>query len=369
MTLQSVRNVGWLTVVAGFAFNLIPAGTVAGAPQSEPFTIAVIPDTQAYSAIRPEIFAAQTQWIADNRAARNIRFVSHVGDVVDSADKTQEWDRADAAMRTLEDAGIAYGILPGNHDWAVTNDRTSSLRNYVDYFGPQRFAGKSWYRGAMPGRPGNSYQIFEAGGRRWLNLSLEWRHDFNTSPDAGILEWADRVLGDHADLPTIITTHEDLRDDGLSGTGGGVTAPGQLLFDEVVGQHDQVFSILSGHNHFGPNEVNQDGEWREVTRNDFGNPVYRMMTTFQDWPPTGGEGFLRLLNFEENFDGDADRILVETYSPTREEFLLDPLGPTASRFEIRFDFDERFGVIPEPGSLSLIAGLAAFMFGRRRTGR
>jgi len=349
-------------LAAGFGW-VTPA---SAAPQASPFTVVVLPDTQAYSALHPDIFEAQTQWIVDNAQARNIRFVTHVGDVVDSADKAVEWERADAAMSKLDDAGIPYGVIPGNHDWEVTGDRTSNLDNYLEYFGPERFQGKPWFGGAMPGRPANTYQVIEAGGRRWLNLALEWRHDFNTNPDLGILEWADGVLAAHPDLPTMVTTHEDLRDDNLSGTGGGITAPGNLLFDELVRKHDQVFAIISGHNHFGPNQVNADGEWREVSINDFGNPVHRMMTTFQDWPPTGGEGFLRLLTFQEDFSGDLDRILVETYSPTLDQFLLDALGPTASRFQISFDFDQRFGVIPEPGSAALLAGAALLGLRRRR---
>ena len=47
------------------------------------FSIVALPDTQAYSAGAPEIFAAEMQWILDNIDRQNIVFVTHLGDIVD----------------------------------------------------------------------------------------------------------------------------------------------------------------------------------------------------------------------------------------------------------------------------------------------
>ena len=41
-----------------------------------------MPDTQHYSESFPAIFTSQTQWIVDNKDARNIVFVTHEGDIV-----------------------------------------------------------------------------------------------------------------------------------------------------------------------------------------------------------------------------------------------------------------------------------------------
>ncbi len=75
--------------------------------QDEDFTIIVIPDTQFYSAGMnggsPEIFEAQTRWIAENRSALNIVFVTHLGDYVQNGDEIlAEWEAADAAISLLE---------------------------------------------------------------------------------------------------------------------------------------------------------------------------------------------------------------------------------------------------------------------------
>ncbi len=315
---------------------------VATRADGDAFRIVVLPDTQVYSWGFPEVFATQTHWIAENADELNIVFVSHVGDVVDGGGSEQQWKNADDAMMVLDRASIPYGILPGNHDWAKTGDRTTNLDAYLAHFGPQRFTGRDWFGGHMPDRPGNSFQTFRGGDRTFLHLALEWRHDFKTEPDLGILEWAQSVVDDHPGLPTIVTTHEDLRDADPDGNNGGETAPGALLFNDLLSNNDQIFLVLSGHNHFGPNEVNGDGEWRLTSTNNAGNEVFRLMTTFQDWRPpehpTGGEGFLRILTF----DPAGKVIYVETYSPLRNAMLSDDQGPTASRFAIELDFDERF---------------------------
>ena len=50
-------------------------------PPGEEFTLAVLPDTQFYAKDHPEIFDAQTAWLARNAAERRIVFVLHEGDI------------------------------------------------------------------------------------------------------------------------------------------------------------------------------------------------------------------------------------------------------------------------------------------------
>jgi hypothetical protein len=53
-------------------------------PVVNPFTIVALPDTQYYSqyAKLAPIFAAQTQWVVNNRVTENVAFVTHPGDIV-----------------------------------------------------------------------------------------------------------------------------------------------------------------------------------------------------------------------------------------------------------------------------------------------
>jgi hypothetical protein len=66
------------------------------APSATPpdeFTIVALPDTQFYSSLNPQIFAAQTQWIADHVVDQNIQLVVGLGDIVDCGAPAQ-WQSA-----------------------------------------------------------------------------------------------------------------------------------------------------------------------------------------------------------------------------------------------------------------------------------
>lgn len=69
------------------------------------------------------IFPAQTNWIVNNRVARNIAYVAGEGDVVNVGSGTTQYDVATAAYALLENPattglaqGVAFGVPVGNHD-------------------------------------------------------------------------------------------------------------------------------------------------------------------------------------------------------------------------------------------------------------
>lgn len=69
------------------------------------------------------MFQNQITWIRENQEANNIRYVAHLGDLVDHGEqKMHEWERASQIMYQLEEPtagfpqGIPYGIAVGNHD-------------------------------------------------------------------------------------------------------------------------------------------------------------------------------------------------------------------------------------------------------------
>ena len=71
-------------------------------PEAEDFTVIVLPDTQHYSELYPEIFTAQTQWIVDKTDELNIAYMAHVGDCVQFPTETLEWTRADDSISLLD---------------------------------------------------------------------------------------------------------------------------------------------------------------------------------------------------------------------------------------------------------------------------
>ncbi len=80
---------------------------------TEPFTIAVLPDTQFYCDTRLKLsakwgngdlrryFFEQTEWVRDNQERLNIAFLVHEGDIV-QADAPEEWAIAKEAMSVLD---------------------------------------------------------------------------------------------------------------------------------------------------------------------------------------------------------------------------------------------------------------------------
>jgi hypothetical protein len=71
-------------------------------------TLAILPDTEVYCQKRPELFEAQTKWIADNARARNIAYVLHLGDIVHD-DVEPQWKVAKRCFHTL-DGKVPYAL-------------------------------------------------------------------------------------------------------------------------------------------------------------------------------------------------------------------------------------------------------------------
>jgi len=310
------------TIIAGAAFAL-GVGLQSLCTAAEPFTVALVPDTQFYSASSALItnFVNQTQWIVDNRVSNNIVMVSHVGDVVNNGGDLTQWSRADAAMDILDtDTNLAYGVVLGNHDYAGGATPDDDASNFISTFGAARCAGRSWCGSASPdGR--NQYHTFHAGGRDYLHLLIEyWGASAANSNAAEVVDWAQDVLDDHPTTPTILSTHEYLS------SGGGRTAPGDDIFNALVRANPQVFMVLCGHWH---------GEAHPVAQNDEGQDVFQILANFQS-DPNGGDGWMTLLEFDE----DNHVINATTYSPSLDQYETDANSQYAlsMNFSNRFDF-------------------------------
>jgi len=297
---------------------------------ARPFAIVALPDTQKYvkydaSESRAQIFRRQTEWIARNRDAYNIVFVTHEGDLVDNgAAYAIEWERADAAMAVL-DRAVPYSTVIGNHDYEQVGQRSSGAATYLRYFGPQRYQDYAWYGGASSDGL-NQYQVFRAGDWTLLHLGLE------LEARDGALAWAQSVLDAHRSLPTIITTHayqDDLNGRTMEPEFQGNS--GEKIWQKFVRKNPQIFMVLNGHFY------KDDGERHQVSYNDAGLPVFEIVANYQNHLtyPNGGNGYLRLMTF----DPAAGSITVRTYSPTANAYLSD----ADSEFSLAVDFKQRFG--------------------------
>lgn len=74
-----------LKVFFGWGFSALVVALFIATPvaHADAFTIIALPDTQNYTSTQPDP-DMQTQWAVNNRVARNIVFVTHLGDVVNT---------------------------------------------------------------------------------------------------------------------------------------------------------------------------------------------------------------------------------------------------------------------------------------------
>ena len=320
------------------------------------FTVIGLPDTQNYSSSFPAIFTAQTAWVVDQRAALDIRFVSHYGDIVNNADQPVQWARADESMSLLDDAGIIYGVCPGNHDITASGSVGQPYipQPYLERFGPSRFGGRAWFGGASPSGM-SSYQYFSAGGMEFLSLHLE------CDTPVRELAWAQGILDENRDRPVLVTTHRYLQDaeDYTSGVPlvpsgryppiwysveGTYTPDGiqsNEFFDWFIRKNPSIFMVNCGHFH---------EEYRQVSTNVAGLPVHEVLADFQD-DPNGGDGWMRIMRF----DVATNTIDVDTYSPT----LAAIRTADESDFTLAVPFDA-YRMPPSSRFVALQEGIAGY---------
>ena len=251
---------------------------------SAAFSFAVLPDTQQETTLasNPK-FANRTQWLVDQRANLNLKYVLHTGDVVNWGWLVpSQYGVATRAVKKLSDAGIPYALTIGNHDTAavgwngksgssgyggsayannpecktrlsVAECRTKLLVRETQAFNKNfPLASIKNVGGAYEaGKVDNIWTTFEASGTKWLVLTLElW-------PRAGVVAWADGVAASHPSHNVIVQTHSYLDSSGaISQTAGGYGATsGQYLYDNLIGKHANIKMVFSGHSGNARNRV------------------------------------------------------------------------------------------------------------------
>ncbi|WP_127573428.1 metallophosphoesterase [Georgenia faecalis] len=273
-------------------------------PQDTPraeydFTLAWESDTQYYN---EEFYDHQLnihRYLLDQRADVNLQYLFHTGDIVDNFDQPYQWANADPAYRMLDEAGLPYGVLAGNHD---VGNFDSDYTEYSRFFGEARFSGNPWYGGSYADNRGH-FDLFTAGGIDFIVVSMGW------DPGDAEIAWMNSVLAEYPERVAIINLHEYLL------TTGGLGPIPQRIQDEVVATNANVSMVMSGHYH--------DAYTRYDSFDDDGDgvddrTVTQMLFDYQGLPE-GGLGYLRLLQF----DNEDEEIRVRTYSPSLEVYNSD----------------------------------------------
>ena len=359
------------------------------------FILAVIPDTQNYIDFRHQksegfnfdgsaIFIDQMEYLASQsvNVGGDVAFVAAVGDVWQHQTKTIdafhmsrgidiepdpilarnakrvdevlsfELPKAVEGYRIISEAGIPFGVAPGNHDydaaWSVLgfppnrSKKFSELKrsvkdmgilhiggldNFRSVFGESSFffKNKPWYVASYRGGA-NSAQIFDGAGYQFLHIALEMQ------PDDSVLDWAESVMNSYPALPTILTTHDFLNLDGERRPNPLVDLvrvdpdnhnSAEQVWEKLIMQNDQIFLVLCGHHH---------GQGFRVDKNKFGNPVYQILSNYQsrgrmalqfgNSKPKGiGDGWLRLMKFD--LGTDNPKISIKTFSTFYNKYSSD----------------------------------------------
>ena len=252
------------------------------ASPSPVFTIAIMPDTQTEMQaakltngvptgahnVNDDRFIKRAQWLVANKDAFNLRYVLHGGDVVNWGERDEwQYQVASDGMKVLEEAKIPYVLSQGNHDTravgggnggsafdpsTVKQDvRQSPLFNkyFSGRFGEPAGSYEAYCAvgDIDPINPAcnisNGYTVFDAGGLKWLVLSLEiWART-----DA--VAWAQGVVAGHPNHNVIVVTHSYLTgsDGSISGNGGYGANPSSYVRDNLIVKYPNVRFVFSGH--------------------------------------------------------------------------------------------------------------------------
>ncbi|MBI5832679.1 MAG: metallophosphoesterase [Armatimonadetes bacterium] len=323
----------WLVVALGCVLagcgrsSAPPAAALASAPTAVPaapapapappeeWTLAVLPDTQYYSAKYPKYFEDECRWLAKNASAKNLKYVVHVGDITDS-NGDKQWAVAKKCLGLL-DGVVPLALVPGNHDYTGGGGALDRKTGLDKHFPPDAFKASASFGGLYDEKSlANSYHLFSAGGRDWLILCLEF------GPRDEVVAWANGVLDKYPDRLVLVATHAYLSNAGprldqhgvkpghgphkypMAKQPGGVN-DGEELWQKLIRKHAGVALVVCGH---------VSGVARLTSKNDAGGEVHQMLSDYQS-EKEGGEGYLRILHFS----ADGKTLDVRSYSPSLDK--------------------------------------------------
>lgn len=275
---------------------------------AEPFRIVVIPDTQWASQKWPELPKKMTEWIVANREKENIRYVLHVGDLVQVGSSEQEWRNIDAAMQVL-DGKVPYITAVGNHDMDRIKPPKSTVM-FNRFFPVERFKKMAGFGGNFPeGSNDNSFHTFEGGGKKWLILCL------NFMPSKAEIAWGNEVVAKHPDHQVILLTHSYL-------THTERDVAGKILWDQLVRFHPNMSMVFCGH--LSTVHARAEG--------DKGNTVCEMLFDWQNDVDPDPNSYFALVTI----DPAAGLISSRAYSPALDKELEGGRSGKTEFKDVRF---------------------------------
>lgn len=295
---------------------------------SKSFQLALLPDTQTYTQLYPQIFEAQTQWLANN--SQDFAFVLQQGDITDW-NAPEQWEAAVKAFSIL-DGKLPYTFIPGNHDIGNNSDvrNTDKMNQYFPY---EKYSKTPNFGGAFEvGKMDNTWHTFDAGGMKWLILSIEF------GPRNAVLRWAEEIVKSHPKHKVIVNTHAYMYSDNTrmgegdtwlpqsygigKDTGDDAANDGEQMWEKLISKYKNILLVVSGH-------VLHSGIGTLVSKGENGNKVYQMLANYQ-W------------GVEDAEEGKTGKIRILTIDPKKGEIDVKTYSPYTGKYDTRINQQFKF---------------------------
>ena len=320
------------TLLSSLAVGIIPASAADGDwidrehVTDVDYSFAVLGDIQntTYDAAKNYTLNLDKMftWILKNKETQNIQYVFGLGDSVETLTtypqaqlNPKEWDTVFNQFSRLN-GKIPYGVVRGNHDDEAGYHEhicTPVYQNQMEefFFDPTKPV-------TLGNSMSNSYQKIQIGNHKYLMLNL----DFRATPE--VIAWADEVIYKNSDYKVIISTHAYMSGSGTflkCNIGSSnvddtvleqVAFDGQVLWDNLFSQHENVFMILCGH-------VAVSDPVIHTRTGKKGNEVIEILVDPQGYEANDPCGTLMMLNFTEG----GQKIEVEYFSPSKDKFFRE----------------------------------------------
>lgn len=320
-------------LLAFFFFAEANAQEVYQAPtrsQEDSWSLILVPDTQTYVKFgrNQPILDLMTSWIREQIDPLNIKLVLQVGDLVehnsnltpdgkmaDQPGKSQ-WEAVSGSLGKL-DGKVPYLAATGNHDYGIRDveNRNTEYNNYFpidkNYLTQKMLKEAALNEDGMPTLTNAAYEFVSPEGRKFLVVVLEF------APRDAALEWAIQVVNDekYQDHTGIVLTHSYLnyKNEHIATENYPITDAnfGLALWEKLVKPSKNIQLVFSGHIG-GPDDKERHVGFRTDT-NAAGKKVHQMAFNAQalggGWHGNGGDGWLRILEFNGN------TVQVKTFSP------------------------------------------------------
>ncbi len=294
------------------------------------YNVIFLPDIQNATEFRNNVINTAANWLNDNREYVNAAAIVGLGDNVNTYYDEEQWKNALEFYSILQKGEYKILQQPGNHDYG---DDDNGNAYYLNAFGKDSDFGK-WQseRGTVYSPSGySSYTFFDGGSYRYLALSISMYHIDDEAERA----WFEKILQDNKDCPTIVTSHSFQDCNAAKPDQVVLNGRGESIW-EIVKKYNQVFLMISGHNH---------GAGEEVLLNEQGNEVFSIMADYQ-FSYNGGNAYFKFAEFDEA----NNRIALSTFSPyaatlkdgERTPFDVNYMTGAGNYTIMEIDFQSRF---------------------------